>query len=120
MMSINETISKELGADRYSYIELYDVDTDVLIYHGWAWDCPYTTYIVKDYQVYNANNKVCFKMWVDCSIGELENAIDEMMQAMQEIENSIIIPYDENVEIHNTPLGEMTTEQFIEWKKSFE
>lgn len=120
MMTINETIDRELGANRYSYIELYDVDTDVLIYQGWAWDCPYTTYIVKDYQVYNANNKVCFKMWVDLGIGELEDAIDEMMQIMQEIENNnIIIPYDEDIELHNTPLGEMTIEEFTKWRKSF-
>lgn len=89
MLTINETINKEYGANRYSYIEVYDVDSDILIYHGWAWDCPYTTYIVKDCQIYNADDKVCFKMWVDCGFGELEDAIDEMMQAMQEIEGSI-------------------------------
>ena len=83
-MSINETINKELGANRYSYIEIYDVDTDILIYHGWAWDCPYTTYIVKDYQVYNVNNKVCFRMWVSLEIGELESAIDDYMSSLED------------------------------------
>ena len=110
MMSINETINRELGADRYSYIEVYDVDTDVLIYHGWAWDCPYTTYIVKDYQAYNANNKVCFKMWVDCGIGELESAIDDYMNSIEDEEET---ETEANIIIH----GEAEDFFFYTWEE---
>lgn len=110
-MTIKETINNEIGGNRYSFIEVYDIDTEVPIYRGIAWDCPYdTTYIVKDYQVYNIGNKVSFVMWVDFTISEVENAIDDYMNSLEDDDDVIIIPYDENAELHNTPLGEMTTE----------
>ena len=118
-MTIRETINNELGGDKYSYIEIYDIDTEMLVYKGIAWDYPYdTNYIVKDYQVYNINNVVSFVMWVDFTISDVEDAIDDYMNSLEEDSDIIIIPYDENAELHNTPLGEMTTAQFMEWKKS--
>lgn len=80
MLTIKETIERELNANECSYIELYDIDTEMPIYKGVVWDCPYDmTYIVKDYQIYNIDNKVCFTMWVDFTIWEVENAIDDYM-----------------------------------------
>lgn len=120
MTSVYETVMREMNGNRYSYIELYDIDTEVLIYKGVFWDCPYDkTYIVKDYQVYNIDNKVCFTMWVDFTTSDVENAIDDYMNSLIENDddNIIYIPYDETAELHNTPFGEMTTEQFIEFKK---
>lgn len=122
MLTIKEAINRERRGNRYSYIELYDIDTEMPIYKGVAWDYPYDmSYIVHDYQVYNIDNKVCFTMWVDFTIWDVENAIDDYMSNLtdEDNDNDIMIPYDETIEIHNTPIGEMTDSEFIEWVNSF-
>lgn len=90
MMTIRELINRELDSDEYSYIELYDIDTEMPIYKGLVWDCPYDmNYIVKDYQIYNINNKVSFTIWIDFAIWEVEEAIDKYMCSLNE-ENIIV------------------------------
>lgn len=80
MLTIKEAIERELNANNCSYIELYDIDTEMPIYKGVVWDCPYDmTYIVKDYQIYNIDNKISFVMWVDFTLSEVERAIDNYM-----------------------------------------
>ena len=94
-MTIKETINNEIGGNRYSFIEVYDIDTEMPIYKGVAWDYPYdTTYIVKDYQVYNIDNKVSFVMWVNFTVSEVENAIDDYMNILEEEDDDdiVIIP----------------------------
>ena len=124
MKTIRQTIESELGGNRYSYIELYDIDTDAPIYKGIAWDCPYdATYVVKEYQVYNANNKVCFTMWVDFTENnndDVTNYENKLFKSDVDDDEIIIISYDETTEVFNTPLGEMTIEEFIKWKYSID
>lgn len=90
-MTIKEAINKEMNGNKYSYIELYDIDTETPIYKGVVWDCPYDmTYVVKDYQIYNINNQVCFTMWIDFTIWEVENAIDDYINSLEDNDNVII------------------------------
>lgn len=98
-MTIKEAINKELNGNMYSYIELYDIDTEMLIYKGWAWDCPYDmNYIVKDSQVYNIGGKVSFTMWVDFTIWELENIADKQIKESEA--NTIIHGEEEDFFIY--------------------
>ena len=90
-------------------LTVFTDDTDEEIYSGKANLYPYEYDTpIADYNIYNIGDKVYMDVW----------GVFPKWRDIEISDNIINIPYNEESDIHNTPFGEMTTEEFNEWKKS--
>lgn len=84
-------------------------DTEIQVYSGKANLYPYDYEApVIDYHIYNIDNQVYIDAW--CIFPKWRDIVvpDEFIQIL----------YNEKSDIHNTPIGEMTTYEFNIWKKT--
>ena len=104
-------LTSQLDAN-ISDIELtvFTDDDDIEVYSGKANLYPYEYDTpVMDYNIYNCCGKVCVDVW----------CIFPKWRDIEISDNIIHTPYDDKSDIHNTPFGEMTTQEFNTWKESF-